>query len=154
MHIRSYKKGEAPALFEIYFSAIHLVASRYYTPEQIQAWAPRDLDPDIWEAKMRDIQPYVAELDDRAVGYADLQPDGYIDHFFISGRHPRQGIGARLMSHLIAEAHSKGIEELTSDVSRAAQPFYRKFGFEVVEQRQPVVRGVIIPNALMRRRAT
>lgn len=152
LRIRRYRSGEEAALFEVHYSAIHLVASRYYTPEQIRAWAPGDLDPALWENKMRAIKPFVAELDGQVVGYADIQSSGYIDHFFVSGRHSRQGIGARLMMHLIAEAESTGIPELTSDVSRAAQPFYEKFGFVIVERRSPVVRGVVIPNALMSRR--
>jgi putative acetyltransferase len=67
--------GEEPSLFDVYSWAIHLVASRDYTPEQIQAWAPRDLDPALWEQKIRAIAPFVADLDGRIVGYADLQPD-------------------------------------------------------------------------------
>jgi putative acetyltransferase len=55
------------------------------------------------------------------------------------------------MEHLLGEAKALGLSELTSDVSRTAQPFYEKFGFVVVEQRRPERRGVIIPNALMRR---
>jgi putative acetyltransferase len=58
------------------------------------------------------------------------------------------------MEHLLAEAKSLGLYELASDVSRSAQPFYEKFGFVVVEQRCIERRGVIIPNALMRRYAT
>lgn len=154
LHIRRYKEGEEPALFEVHYSAIHLVACRDYTPEQIQAWAPGDLDPSIWEKRIRGINPFVVELNGRIVGYADLQSNGYIDHFFVSGEHPRQGIGSLLMTHLLREAGSRGLLELTSNVSRTAQPFYEKFGFAVVEQRSPVVRGVVIPNALMRRRAT
>ena len=60
--IRRHQEGEEPALFEVYCSAIHLIASRDYTPEQIQAWAPRNLDPALWERKIRDINPFVVEL--------------------------------------------------------------------------------------------
>lgn len=153
VRIRKYSQGEEPALFEVYYSAIHLVASRDYTSAQIQAWAPKDLDPMVWEARMRDISPFVADLHGIIVGYADLQPNGYIDHFFVSGRHQRQGIGSALMRHLLAQANSEGVTELTSVVSRTAQPFYERFGFTIVEQRSAVVRGVVIPNALMSRRA-
>jgi putative acetyltransferase len=152
MLIRKYQEGEGRALLQIYYTAIHLVASRDYTSEQIQAWAPKDLDPALWQRRMRGISPFVAELPRVLVGYADLQPIGYIDHFFVSGQHQRQGIGSKLMTYLIDQAKSKGISELTSDVSRTAQPFYQRFGFAVIEQRSPVVRGVVIPNALMSRR--
>ncbi len=42
--IRRYRFGEEPALFKVFHSAIHLVARRDYSNEQIKAWAPLDLD--------------------------------------------------------------------------------------------------------------
>ena len=30
-------------------------------------------------------------------------------------------------------------------------PFFHKFGFVIAEHRSPVVRGVVVPNALMRK---
>jgi putative acetyltransferase len=152
VQIRRYRPGEERALFEVYYSAIHLIASRDYTAEQIQAWAPRDLDMNLWENRIRVINPFVAELNTEVVGYADLQANGYIDHFFVSGTHSRRGIGSLLMEHLLGEAKALGLSELTSDVSRTAQRLYEKFGFVVVEQRSPERRGVVIPNALMRHR--
>ena len=55
------------------------------------------------------------------------------------------------MSTLHSEAASLGLTELTSDVRLTAQPFFEKFGFGIVEQRTPELRGVVIPNALMRK---
>jgi putative acetyltransferase len=103
-YIRRYVAGEESLLFEVYFTAIHLVASHDYTPEQVQAWAPRDLDVDLWARKMREINPFVADLNGELVGYADVQSNGYIDHFFVSGKHPRRGIGSLIMKKILAEA--------------------------------------------------
>jgi putative acetyltransferase len=147
--IRRYVAGEEPSLFDIYFTAIHLVASHDYTPEQVQAWAPRDLDVDLWARKMCEINPFVADLNGELVGYADVQSNGYIDHFFVSGKHPRRGIGSLLMKKIIAEAASLGIPFLTSEVSRTAQPFFQRFGFVTTEKRNPEIRGVVVPNASM-----
>jgi putative acetyltransferase len=152
LSIRRYEPGEESALFNVYYSAIHLVASRDYEPEQIQAWAPKDIDNTYWEKRIRSINPFVAELNGELVGYADLQANGYIDHFFVSGHHGRCGVGRSLMKHILDEAKVAGLPELTSDVSRTAQPFYESFGFVVVEHRQPEIRGVVIPNAFMRLR--
>jgi putative acetyltransferase len=150
VQIRHYRPGEEPSLFDVYYSAVHLIASRDYSAEQIEAWAPRNVDPALWKDRIRGINPFVAELEGRVVAYADLQVNGYIDHFFVSGAHPRCGLGTLLMNHILREAKSLGLSELTSDVSRTAQGFFERFGFRVVEQRKPVVRGVVIPNALMR----
>jgi putative acetyltransferase len=148
-HIRRYEPGEETSLFDVYFTAIHLVARRDYTVEQVEAWAPRDVDLSLWQNKIRQLNPFVAELNGELVGYADVQPDGYIDHFFVSGKHPRRGIGALLMTRILEEAKSLAASTLTSHVSRTAQPFFSKFGFVVAEQRYPEVRGIVIPNALM-----
>lgn len=153
IHMRRWQPGEERALFDVFHTAVHLVASRDYTPEQIDAWAPADLDPALWRERMDSINPWVAVLDSEIVGYADLQPNGYIDHFFVSGRHAGRGIGRMLMEHLLREAALQSMAELTADVSRTAQPFFERFGFVVVEQRYPERRGVVIPNALMWRTA-
>ena len=42
-------------------------------------------------------KPFVAEIEGQIVGYADLQEDGYIDHFFVSGSMARRGVGSALM---------------------------------------------------------
>jgi putative acetyltransferase len=151
MLVRRFNPGEESALFEICHLAIHLIASRDCTAEQINAWAPPNLDEELWLRRMRGINPFVAEIEGQLVGYVDVQEHGYIDHFFVSGRHPRRGIGRSLMKVIESEAKRLGVTELTSDVSRTAQPFFERFGFQVVEQRVPVIRGVEVPNALMRK---
>lgn len=80
--IRRYRPDDAPALWDVYYSAIHQVAATDYSQEQIDAWAPSDFDPSKWAERMRGIAPFVAERDGTIIGYADVQPNGYIDHFF------------------------------------------------------------------------
>jgi putative acetyltransferase len=151
MEIRRFRRGDEAALFRVYFTAIHEVAARDYAPEQVAAWAPADLDMDLWANRVQGIRPFVAEMDGEIVGYADVQPNGYIDHFFVSGARGRQGIGTRLMARIHQEARSLGLTELTSHVSKTAEPFFALHGFEVVERRSPVLRGVSLQNALMRK---
>lgn len=151
MRIRPFQPGDEPALYRVHREAIHRVASRDYTPEQIQAWAPDRHDPGPWGIKMRRLRPFVAEADGVIAGYADLQPSGYIDHFFVCADFPRQGVGRLLMERIHEEAARQGLAELTADVSKTAQLFFARFGFEIVELRFPVRSGVTIPNALMRK---
>jgi putative acetyltransferase len=51
IHIRRYEPGEEPALFDIFYTAIHLVASQVYTAAQIQAWTQRNSDAALWRNK-------------------------------------------------------------------------------------------------------
>lgn len=151
MQIRRFKLGDETALFRVFYSAIHDIASRDYSLEQVNAWAPADFDMDLWANLVQKIRPFVAEIKDEIVGYADVQPNGYIDHFFVSGAYPRRGIGSQLMTRIHEEANRLDLTELTSNVSKTAEPFFALHGFQVVERGCPVRRGVTLQNALMRK---
>ncbi|TMS59789.1 hypothetical protein MW7_001190 [Imbroritus primus] len=86
MSIRLFRPGDEPALFRVFHSAIHLVCARDYTAAQCSAWAPTQMDMAIWAERMRQLTPFVVEHDGEIIAYADLQPSGYIDHFFVSSR--------------------------------------------------------------------
>jgi putative acetyltransferase len=151
MLIRAFQVGDAPHLRRVFMSAVHGIAFKDYTHEQVIAWAPEFVDPAQWADYMRAISPFVVEHDGKPVAYADLQPSGYIDHFYVSAPFARQGVGSKLMRRLHEDAAERSIHVLESHVSRTAQPFFQYWGFAIIEARQPVVRGVIVPNALMKK---
>ena len=150
--LRAFEPSDAPALRAVFESAVHGTARRDYTQRQVDAWAPRPHDPAAWAERMRAIDPFVALVEGRIVGYADLQAGGLIDHFFVAAQANGQGVGGSLMRHLLARAAQLGLAELTADVSLTAQPFFARFGFEVVEHRVFDLRGVEMRHAAMRRR--
>jgi putative acetyltransferase len=149
MHIRPFRPGDAPALHAIFYSAVHQLAKGHYTAAQLDAWAPADYDARQWAERITRNRPFVAEINGVPVGYADLQPNGYIDHFFVAGNHARQGVGQRLMNHLIEQAAVRDISRLEVQASRTAEPFFIRNGFTVVARQQVTVRGVSMPNALL-----
>lgn len=154
MLIRPCAPGEELALLAIFRSSVHGLAARDYTPEQIEAWAPPEPDPALraqWIERIRTNRPWVVEVDGRLAGFADLQPSGYIDQFFVDAGFAGRGIGAALMRHLLEAARAQGITTLSAHVSLTAQPFFRGFGFVVEREQEPVVRGVALRNARMSR---
>lgn len=151
MIIRSLSHGEEIQLFKVFTSAVHDIASKDYTEEQINAWVPQDIDMALWTSHIRELKPYVVIMNGEIVGYSDLQPNGYIDHFFVSGDHARQGVGTFLMKHIHEEAKLRGINTLTADVSKTAEAFFSHNGFYVVERKFPVRRGVVLENASMKK---
>jgi len=153
IRVRAFRPGEDErALFGVFHSAVHEVAARDYTPLQVDTWAPDDLDPVAWAQRMQGIAPFVAEEDGAALGYADLQPDGYIDHFFVAGRAGRRGVGRALMERLHERAAERGLHQMHSHVSLTAQPFFVHFGFVIEAQRFEESDGVRFSTALMRKR--
>jgi putative acetyltransferase len=152
--IRPFAPGDERALYGVFHSAIHTHAARDYTLEQRLAWSPETIDEALWAARMQGIRPFVVETDGPAgteiAAYADVQPDGYVDHFFVAGGHGGRGVGALLMAHLIDTARARGTSALTSEVSLTAEGFFARFGFVVVERQTVVDRGVTLRNARMR----
>jgi putative acetyltransferase len=147
--IRNFSVGDEVELSRVFQSSIRELASIDYTAEQIEAWAGSSRSFSLWVKRMQEINPFVVDVDGVIAAYADLQVDGYIDHFFVAGMYARQGIGSMLMSHIIENAIAKGITTLTSEVSLNAQNFFAHFGFVIVEQNSRKIQGVMMPNALM-----
>jgi len=152
MVVRDFIPGDEPALHAVFHSAIHILAAREYTPAQRAAWAPARPDMDRWGMRVRLLRPFVVEEDANILGYADLQENGYIDHFYVSGTSGRRGVGRLLMERIHARAEEWQLSHLFSDVSRTAQPFFTRFGFLVVEHKTVVIRGVSLANARMEKR--
>ena len=148
--LRDFQPGDAPALRAVFESAVHGTARRDYSQLQADTWAPREHDPAAWASRMHGLSPFVALIDSAIVGYADLQPTGCIDHFYVAATAGGQGVGGALMRRILARADELRLAELTSHVSLTAQPFFTHFGFEVVEHRVFDVHGVEMRNAAMR----
>jgi putative acetyltransferase len=149
MIIRRCHSGEELALRAVFYLSIHGIARRNYTPQQLDAWAPQIFDADQWIARIRRNKPFVAEVGGRSVGYADLQDDGLIDHFYVEANYAGIGVGSALMNHLHLNARERHIDQLRADVSLTAQPFFERYGFTIVRRQQVEVRGVKLDNAVM-----
>lgn len=151
MLIRKYKAGEENELKKIFISSIRENATNYYTPDQLEAWAPLEFDENKWKERIQGINPYVIIERDEILGYADLQTNGYVDHFFVKGGHSGKGIGSELMEWIIVSAKDQNITELSSDVSLAAQGLFTKFGFDIVKRKKVMINGIELENALMKK---
>lgn len=149
MLVRKYQPGEETELWRLYFNTIRTVASRDYTFEQVRAWAPDEVDPERWRRKIEAINPFVCVHEQIIVGYADLQPTGYIDHFYVHHRWQGQGVGKRLFETVESEATLQEIVQLSADVSITARPFFESRGFRVVAPQEVTLGTVILRNFKM-----
>jgi putative acetyltransferase len=152
MLIRDLIPGEEADLRRVFMSSVHMLAGDFYTEEQLNAWAPAVYDKQKWTSKIIALRPFVAIVEDRVVGYADLQESGHIDHFFVSGDSSGRGIGSALMRHIHEVAAKRGLSQLSAHVSLSAEAFFTKHGFLVDERQAVVVMGIPIANSRMSKR--
>ena len=144
--IRKYVEQDAQTTWLLFFNTIRNINKQDYNEQQLQAWAPESMDLFIWNKRMSDIEPFIAEMDGKVVGYADLQNDGLIDHFFCHQDHQREGVGKALMTHILHEGRKRNIKYYFSQVSITAKPFFEHFGFKVVKQQLLEVKGQQLIN--------
>lgn len=149
--IRPFRPGDEAALRAVFHASVHGLASKHYSPVQCDAWAPRLYDAAQWAERMRANQPFIAQVDgsEGVAGFADLQADGYIDHFFVAPAFAGRGVARALMAHLHVQAAQRGLPRLWAHVSLTAEPFFAAQGFAVRERCEVERAGVVLRNALM-----
>lgn len=144
--VRRYRPGEEKELVELFRQTVHRVNSKDYSPSQINAWAPDNLDIDSACQRIRRNNPFVAVYEGRIVGYADIQPDGYIDQFFCHHEYTGLGIGKKLFAELEKFAVENDIKRMHANVSTTARPFFESLGFVVQREQVIHLRGQSLTN--------
>jgi putative acetyltransferase len=156
--IRAHRDGDAAATLAVFLAAVRGTASRDYSPTQVAAWASDEIELAEWAERRRAAETYVAVAprDDghgaattEVVGFTDIDVAGYIDMLFVDPREAGRGIGSALIAHVESLARSRGLGVLCANVSITARPVFERAGFEVVEERHPVLRGVRFTNFSM-----
>ena len=147
--VRKYKKGDEKAIWQIKHDTIRKVNINDYSEQQVQAWAPDIYNQEQWTKRIKEMNPFVAEIDGNIVGYADVQSDGYIDHFFCHYEYQGLGIGKALMQSIFKKAQAERINRLYSHVSITAKPFFAHFGFITIKQQRVEVREQELTNFVM-----
>ncbi len=117
IQVRRLKIGDSLELWQLKVKTIKKVNIKDYSKEQIQAWAPDEYNPEKWLKRIQGMNPFIAEIDGKIVGFADIQDDGYIDHFFCHNEFQGQGIGKVLMQHIMEKSKEKSIPRVYSHVS-------------------------------------
>src|SRR3546814_17304453 len=97
MLIRKFIPGEETELRRVFMSSVHGLARGFYTPGQLDAWAPVVHDKQDWANRIAALRPFVATIEDRVAGYAGLPDSGLIDPFFVSGDFHASGLGSAIM---------------------------------------------------------
>lgn len=138
--IRPYQRTDAPILYNLVYHTVHHINKQDYSLEQLNAWVPLKYDlvhgTDAWQKKLDRCQPFIAILtgSKKIVGFADLQPNGFIHFFFCHYKYQQQGVGRALMATILTAAKQQKIEILSVHASITAKPFFERYGFSIRQQ--------------------
>lgn len=149
--VRQSRSADAAALAEIFHSAVHGIASRFYSPEQIAAWCPEAPPAELLRQRLTDGRALwvAADGNDVPAAFIDLESDGHIDMLFCHPRAAGQGVAAALYGRLESAALRQGLGLLYVNASEAARGFFTRQGFAIDRRREFERRGVKIHNYRM-----
>lgn len=136
-------------MIDIYRRSIHEVACRDYSPEQLAAWAPAELDMRAWSERLAAGGVVVEERAGRLAGFIRIDAQGHVDLLFVHPDYQRQGIALRLFQAVDEWAIESGISQMTADVSLTARPFFERVGFQVLTPQVVERNGVELTNFRM-----
>lgn len=150
--IRPLCLADIGGLIEIFRASVRNTARRDYSEEQVRAWAPDEIDPDTWAKRYDTRLAWVAEVDNNAVGFIELEARGHVDMMYVHPAHQRRGVATALLSQLEAAAREAGAEKLFAEASLTARPFFERRGFVLIAPQTVTVRGQAFVNFRMEKR--
>src|ERR1700722_14382345 len=108
IHIRPSSLEDGNQIGQLIYDTVHTINRQDYTEEQVKVWVP---DPFIYST-YEDSYAYVAELEGKILGFANLTSEGYLHRFYVHKDFQGQGIGSCLIEVLEEKARELGLEEV------------------------------------------
>ena len=151
MQLRLFRTDDADAVAALFRDTIGRVNSRDYTPEQIRAWAPDDVDVERWRQRLLSFHfTMIAELAGVIVGFGNIAESGHLDCFYVHADHQREGIGrAPLDVRWKPKARRRSVPRLFTGGEHHRQAVFQRHGFSTIEQQTVECRGVPLVNFRM-----
>jgi putative acetyltransferase len=151
LRLRPFAAAELDCLIALFRESVRSIAGRDYTLDQVLAWAPDEIDRDLWLIRLTSASTWVADEGMRAAGFISLTPSGLIDMLYVSPEFQRRGIATALLAYLEQSARCRGFDRLTTAASIPARHFFEAQGFRVLAAQTVTRRGQALRNFRMAR---
>jgi len=151
MPMRKWRPQDLDATIDTFRRAVHGLAAGDYTPEELEAWAPRESDRHAWERRLEDSRGWVFQINGKMGGFITSDTPGHIDLLYVHPDFRRMGVAGALLDVLVADAGARGITSLRTEASRTARPFFEKAGFSMLRAERVMRNGVALERFVMER---
>lgn len=149
IEIREYMPSDCQKIMNLFYDTVHTVNSMDYAMDQLDAWAPKNMNEEQWNESLLEHFTAVALIDGIIAGFGDIDKTGYIDRLFTGSEYQGIGVGSAVCDYLESLVN---MDKYTAFVSVTARPFFEKRGYMVVRENTAVRSGVALKNFLMEKR--
>jgi putative acetyltransferase len=151
IEIRKATEADLPSITQLFTNTILHVNAVDYSQKQLHTWGSFATNIDTWLKKVRDDYFIVAINHNIITGFASLTNTGEVDNMYVHKDFQRLGIASALLHHMELKAIILGFNELTTDASITAYPFFLKQGFTITEEYIKQRNGVDFLNRKMKK---
>lgn len=151
MILREYNIEDCKEIVDLFYQTVHNINIQDYTKEQVDAWANKNININIWHQSLVKNYCLVAIKNDLIVGFGDINQTGYLDHLYIHKDFQNQGIATKICNKLEKKFP---VSKITTQASITAKPFFLKRGYQVIKEQQIVKNNVILTNYIMEKNLT
>lgn len=136
-----YRADDVSSLIALFQASVRNFARADYTEWQIKAWAGDFIDRTQFGQRCVAKSTWVAEPDDRAAGFSDIEPDAHIDMLYVHPDFSRRGVARALLAHIENLPRERGLPRLYTETSITARPVFELRDFNVLAEQRVMVRG-------------
>ncbi len=149
MKLRAYRLEDLPHLARLFHDTVHVINRRDYTQQQVEAWAPAEIDLSCWKQRLDEEEIVIAEKDGMIVGFCSWDATGYLDFLYVHHAFQRNGIASALYATAERTMRTNKLSRVHTQASVTAQPFFLRQHFRITKHQIVNIRGVELPNAIM-----
>ena len=149
MEIKPYTDDKAREVADVFHKSVHAIDTSLYSDEEKEAWAPTPPDYVQWAARLSEKKPFLAVVNERVVGFMNVQPDDHIDCAYIAPDFQRKGVAKKLYEHIEKIAAQQSIPRLYVEASKAAVSFFADRGFKIQRKNYVERSGIMLVNFTM-----
>ena len=129
----------------MFYTTVHTINVGDYTGEQVDAWAPKQMDLESWNRSFLEHYSFIAEENHTIAGFGDISRQGYLDRLYVHKDFQRQGVATAICNTL--EQKVRG--NIITHASITARPFFEKRGYRIVREQRVERQGLVLVNFVM-----
>lgn len=151
MSIRRYESRDCNDIIKLFYDTVHTINSKDYAEDELNSWAPKDIDISLWDKSFLKNYTIVFILDNVIVGFGDINETGYLDRLYIHKDYQRRGIAKKIVDNLECYVKKFGVDYITTEASITAKPFFERMGYKIIKEQQVEKREEYLTNYIMKK---
>ena len=147
--LRGYNPEDYDEILRLFYDTVHFVNAVDYSENQLNVWAPVNVDAGKWKNRLASDYTVVVEKENVIIGFGTLKDGKHFDLLYVHKDYQRIGTATLIADDIENRARNYKTKAVTADSSITARPFFEKRGYKIVKNNEVLVNGQILLNYKM-----